>query len=176
MESGEGVRRARKFMFLTLFLALIAVAPPRALAGEIEGLKGTAFERAFYSTMIPYHEAGVAMSRLVLGRTRDPRIKEWAEKIVAAQTPEIERMRVAVEKHGGVERRFYDAARSDMSRMTQRVVTDRDFLSQMTLHHELAAGTARLAPGRTEDPPLLKLAGEIAERLSEEAGAFEAWP
>ena len=178
----------KKFFLFALFLMSFGILPASAalagmpahghgvpVMGELAALDGHAFERAFYSMMIPHHEAAVAMSRLVLGKTKDPQIKKWAEEIVAAQTTEIEQMRVAVEKRGGVDKHFYDMMREDMNRMMQKVVTDRDFVEQMIPHHESAIEMAKLAPERTRDLPLLKLANDIVRSQSKEIEEFKAW-
>ena len=94
----------KKFAMFVLCMTLFAIAPTSgalagmpahgghgaSMMGELAGLEKHAFERAFYSMMIPHHEAAVAMSRLILGKTKDPQVKKWAEDIVAAQTTEIE--------------------------------------------------------------------------------------
>lgn len=143
--------------------------------GELAALEGKDFERAFYSMMIPHHEGAVAMSRLILGKSKDPKVMQWAKSIVLSQTREIEWMRMAMEKLGGVEDRFYNPMRDDMSRMLQGVISDRDFVRVMIPHHESAIEMAKLVPGRTKDPQLLKLAHDIVDGQSKEVAEFNDW-
>ncbi len=143
--------------------------------GELAALKGKDFDRAFYSMMIPHHEGAVAMSRLILGKSKDPKIMQWAENIVLAQTREIEWMRMEVEKLGGVDERFYNLMRDDMHKMLQGSVSDRDFVKGMIPHHESAIEMAKLVPGRTKDPQLVKLAQDIVDSQSKEIAEFNDW-
>jgi uncharacterized protein (DUF305 family) len=51
------------------------------------------FDKEFIEQMIPHHQMGVMMARMVLSRTNRPEIEELARSIVRTQTDEIEQMR-----------------------------------------------------------------------------------
>ena len=50
-------------------------------------------DRHFIEQMIPHHQMGVMMARMVLARTDRPEIEELARSIITTQTDEIEQMR-----------------------------------------------------------------------------------
>ena len=51
------------------------------------------FDKEFIEQMIPHHQMGVMMARMVLSRTDRPEIEELARSIIRTQTDEIEQMR-----------------------------------------------------------------------------------
>lgn len=77
------------------------VAPPEASMGGMEGMAmGTPmagmameFDQLYIDMMIPHHAAIMATAQAALERLQDPRLKEIAAAIVAAQGPEIEELR-----------------------------------------------------------------------------------
>ncbi|MDY6998287.1 MAG: DUF305 domain-containing protein [Actinomycetota bacterium] len=59
------------------------------------------FDVMFSQHMIPHHQQAIEMSDMVLGKQGvDPRVVDLAERIKAAQTPEIEQMRGWLAKWG----------------------------------------------------------------------------
>ena len=50
-------------------------------------------DRHFLEEMIPHHQMGVMMARMVLSRTDRPQVEELARSIIRTQTDEIEQMR-----------------------------------------------------------------------------------
>jgi uncharacterized protein (DUF305 family) len=50
------------------------------------------FDKEFIEQMIPHHQMGVMMARMVLGRSDRPEIQELARAIIRTQTAEIEQM------------------------------------------------------------------------------------
>ncbi len=59
---------------------------------RLVGLSGTAFDEVFLQEMIIHHEGAVAMAELALTNAADPRIKDIAAAIIAAQNEEIAAM------------------------------------------------------------------------------------
>ena len=51
------------------------------------------FDKEFIRQMIPHHQMGVMMARMVLARTDRPEIEDLARSIIRTQTDEIEQMR-----------------------------------------------------------------------------------
>ena len=51
------------------------------------------FDKEFIEQMIPHHQMGVMMARMVLSRTDRPEIEELARSIIKTQTAEIKQMR-----------------------------------------------------------------------------------
>ena len=141
---------------------------------SLAALKGDDFDVVFYSMMIPHHQAAVDMARKVED-SKDLRIKKWAGDIIRTQTAEIESMRQAVEKLGGIDSTFYDMMAADMAPMVEDTKSDRDFVRLMIPHHQAAIDMAKLAPGRTEDVALLALCEAIVTAQAQEINEFEEW-
>jgi len=53
----------------------------------------SAFDREFIEQMVPHHQMGVMMARMVLSRTDHSEIEDLARSIIKTQTDEIEQMR-----------------------------------------------------------------------------------
>jgi uncharacterized protein (DUF305 family) len=53
----------------------------------------TVFDKEFIRQMIPHHQMGVMMARMVLSHTDRPEIEELARSIIRTQTNEIDQMR-----------------------------------------------------------------------------------
>lgn len=70
---------------------------PRWGPGEIDAETATAgvedFDRAFIRWMVPHHEMGVMMARMVLVRTERPELEGLARQIIDTQRKEIDQMR-----------------------------------------------------------------------------------
>lgn len=52
----------------------------------------------FIAGMIPHHQGAVDMARIVLEHGKDPDVRAFAEKVIAAQEAEIEWMKTWLEK------------------------------------------------------------------------------
>lgn len=55
----------------------------------------TAADRAFLQDMQPHHKQAIAAAQLAVTRAGDPRVRTFAQRIVAEQTPELTRMQAA---------------------------------------------------------------------------------
>lgn len=61
---------------------------------DMEALQAArVFDKEFIERMIPHHQMGVMMARMVLSRTDRPEIEELARSIIRTQTDEIDQMR-----------------------------------------------------------------------------------
>jgi len=52
------------------------------------------FDRAFIDMMVPHHRGAIAMARIELAKGTQPELRKLARDIIAAQTKEIEQMRM----------------------------------------------------------------------------------
>lgn len=50
------------------------------------------FDRTFIDMMIPHHQAAIKMARTTLEKGKDPGVRDLAERVIAAQSKEIEDM------------------------------------------------------------------------------------
>lgn len=64
-----------------------------AMSADLSALSGTALDTEFLVQMIVHHQGAIDMAQEVIARGEDPKVKELAHEIVAAQLPEIELMR-----------------------------------------------------------------------------------
>ena len=57
--------------------------------------------KAWAKMMVAHHEGAIEMSRTVLTETKDPMIREMAEKAIRDQTKEQSMLKDWISKHGG---------------------------------------------------------------------------
>ena len=57
--------------------------------------------KAWAKMMVAHHEGAIEMSRTVLSETKDPTIRQMAEKAIKDQTKEQSMLRDWIGKHGG---------------------------------------------------------------------------
>jgi len=77
-------------------------APIPGRWGRVMGMRGhvdldvleaaPVFDREFIEQMVPHHQMGVMMARMVLSRTEHPGLEALARSIIATQSGEIEQM------------------------------------------------------------------------------------
>jgi uncharacterized protein (DUF305 family) len=127
----------------------------------------------FAQMMIPHHQQAVEMAELAETRAADPEIKELAQKIKAAQDPEIATMRGWLRAWGAPEMLMGEEhsghgmpgmmTEEDMAELeaSEGGTFDRMFAEMMIEHHEGALEMARteLSRGANAD------AKELAERI-----------
>lgn len=142
---------------------------------------------AFITDMTPHHESAIDMAELAADRAADPRVKDLAERIVAAQDPEIETMQkmatawgVDLEAggspHGGSAKSSGGphggggAEGDDVTALEplSGAAFDKEFLSRMTAHHESALEMAQKELSEGENPQAKELAQAIVTAQTEE--------
>jgi uncharacterized protein (DUF305 family) len=137
---------------------------------------------AFVQGMIPHHQGALAMAQLADGRATDPRVVDLADRIEAAQAPEIETMtgwldswgEPLPEDGGGMDH----GSGMDMGGMSEDEMTaldtahggdfDRMFLEMMIPHHQDAVEMAETEIADGSDPDVVDLARDIVESQSAE--------
>lgn len=143
-------------------------------------------DQMFVTMMIPHHRQAIEMAELVLAEDDvDPRVADLAERIQAAQGPEIERMEGWLEEWGIA----YDPDADDgmdhgdgmMSEADMTALADADgpaagrlFLEQMVLHHEGAVEMAEVALSQAEHPDVLALAQQVIDDQTAEIAEMQA--
>jgi len=144
-------------------------------------------DTAFAQGMLPHHRQAVEMSDLILAKAdTDERVLTLAERIAAAQAPEIEQMTGFLEVWGEQvpqdEPPMGEGMASGMNGMmsaqdmmglrdAEGVDAARLFLQQMTMHHAGAVQMARTELDVGQNPQALELAQQIAD--SQEAEMTE---
>ena len=139
---------------------------------------------AFVQGMLPHHEGALAMAQLADGRASDPRVIDLADRIEAAQGPEIETMTgwleewgepLPEEDMGGMD---HGSGGMDMEGMSEEDMTaldsasgaefDRMFLEMMIPHHQGAVDMAETEIADGSNPDAVDMAREIVESQTAE--------
>ncbi|TYP88640.1 DUF305 domain-containing protein [Blastococcus xanthinilyticus] len=139
---------------------------------------------AFVQGMLPHHEGALRMAQLADGRAYDPRVIDLANRIEAAQGPEIETMTGWLEAWGeplpeddmgGMD---HGSGGMDMEGMTEEDMTaldstsgaefDRMFLEMMIPHHQGAVDMAETEIADGSNPDAVDMAREIVESQTAE--------
>ena len=140
----------------------------------------------FATMMIPHHEQAVDMSEILLAKDDVPAdVRAFAQKVVDAQGPEIERMNQMLRTWeapmpgedstsmghgaGGM------MSEEDMGMLNDAQGTDaaRLYLEQMTVHHEGAVEMAQTQLVDGENPQALELAQQIIDDQQAEISDME---
>ncbi|MCO7222332.1 DUF305 domain-containing protein [Klenkia sp. PcliD-1-E] len=147
----------------------------------------------FAQGMVPHHEQAVEMAELVPDRSTDPQVLDLAQRIQAAQGPEIEILDGWLREWGataggeGVDHSGTDHSGMDQSAMggmmSEEDMTaleglsgtefDRMWLQMMLEHHTGAVGMAQTEIADGEDPDALAMAQEIRDSQSAEITEME---
>lgn len=133
---------------------------------------------AFAQQMIPHHRQAVEMARMAPTRAKDPRVKDLATKIEAAQGPEIQTMTGWLQSwgkpvpedmtgmtgmnHGEMNMPGMMSA-TGMAKMGKASSADFDtmFLTGMIAHHRGAVEMARAEQSAGQNPDAVALARKI---------------
>lgn len=141
----------------------------------------------FVQMMIPHHEQAVDMSALAPDRASDPRVLDLAERIAAAQDPEIAQMRAMLVRWEVPE---MGSGMDGMENMPMAGMVsaedlaglaassgeefDRQFLELMIAHHEGAVTMAQDAQRDGADPELRSLLDAIVTSQNAEIAEMQA--
>lgn len=131
----------------------------------------------FAQMMIPHHQQAVEMSEILLAKEGVPaQVVEFAQGVIDAQGPEIDRMNTMLETweedsvtgdmgemdHGGMSGMMSE---EDMTALEDAKGTEaaRLYLEQMTAHHEGAVDMARDEVTDGQNPQAIALAEQVIE-------------
>ncbi|MDP9453686.1 MAG: DUF305 domain-containing protein [Actinomycetota bacterium] len=169
-----------------------AAAPEGAHGAGAEGeAHHNEADVAFLQGMIPHHQQAVEMSELALSNTENPEVRDLAERIEAAQQPEIDQMNDLLQSWGveagaasGGEHGAHGGGGGGHPGMLSEdqlgqlaaargAEFDRLFLTGMIEHHRgaVTASEKELAEGASEDAKAL--AQEIIDAQEAEIAEME---
>jgi uncharacterized protein (DUF305 family) len=128
----------------------------------------------FAQGMIPHHQQAVEMAELAATRAANPKVKELAATIAAAQAPEITQMTGWLaawgapppatsdghDTHGSMPGMMSDADMASLEKLDGRGF-DKKFLEMMIEHHEGALQMATAEQQRGQNPEAKALAKKI---------------
>ncbi len=137
---------------------------------------------AFVNGMTPHHEGAMTMSELAPTRAASDEVKALAERIAAAQGPEIERMAAMAQAWGtdvdagGAHGGGHSTEMPDDTAALEQLSGaefDREFLTRMVEHHKgaLVMAKAELAEGK--NPQAREMAQQIVDAQQAEIAEME---
>lgn len=153
------------------------------------GAQATGFNQddvMFATNMIAHHQQAIEMSETLLAKSDvDERVAELAERIRAAQQPEIERMNAMLEAWGEEPMEGMDhgsgtgggmMSEADMAQLEEAPGSEASslFLEQMIVHHDGAVEMAEAEVAGGENAEAVELAERIISDQSSEIAEMEA--
>lgn len=142
-------------------------ATPGERLGESEARVGAADVR-FAEGMIPHHRQALEMAELVPARSSSKEVRTLAERIGAAQRPEIAAMTSWLESvgrpqdgHGGHDDHTVTPEEMNRLRTARGAAFDELFLTLMIRHHEAAVTMASRQLRTGTDRAMIAMAGDV---------------
>jgi uncharacterized protein (DUF305 family) len=154
-------------------LAVLAAAVLSACGDSPADVPHNEADIAFAQQMVPHHAQAVEMADLVPGRTNTPAVIAIAERVTAAQAPEIATMTGWLTAWGATPDAHADhgtdmpgmMAETDMAAL--RAATGEDFdqrwLAMMVVHHQGAIEMAEKELAEGVNPDAKRLAQQIID-------------
>ena len=150
-------------------------------------------DRAFIEMMIPHHQSANDMAKIALSKAKSPEVKRLAQKIIDEQTREIQQMRSYYRRWYGSDVPMQGMKMSgrmgqpmqmtmqQMEMMNQKMMQalqtasdfDREFLSQMTQHHQMATMMAGMVVDTAKHPEIRQLADSIIRSQTDEIAQMQ---
>ncbi|GIV87518.1 MAG: hypothetical protein KatS3mg055_0036 [Chloroflexus sp.] len=167
-------------LWLLILVACSQPAAPTPMAGMDHAMghgSEAPYDALFIDSMIEHHEGAITMAQQVLQESRDERIRQLAEAILATQAAEIDQMRQwrqawypDVPPTGGMGMEMGPMAVPDGDGPF-----DRRFLEAMIPHHEGAVAMARDALQKAEHAEIRELAQAIITAQEAEIVQMKQW-
>ena len=132
-------------------------------------------DQRFLQMMVPHHQLAIAMAELAQRRSRRPEILALAGRIRAAQSQEIDQMRLWLQQ-------WYPAAAAPslvppmgLESLRNAADFDRVFLEQMVAHHRMGVRMAAMAQIHTRRLVLVELEQQMVRNQSQEIEQMLQW-
>lgn len=136
----------------------------------------------FSNMMIEHHIGAVEMSDLLINKGKDAELKVFAQKVIDAQTKEIDIMKKFQTKTEPSPNtaEFQQALNQSMGAMMNKEIKiynniDQDYAAQMIPHHQSAVEMAKAYLKFGKEPELLKLCEDIVREQNKEIGQLQSW-
>jgi uncharacterized protein (DUF305 family) len=147
-------------------------------------MMGQNIDQHFITQMIPHHEGAIAMAKVALERSKRPEMITLANGIIAAQEKEINDMQSWYQSWFGstvpensVGMMHMDGMTGDLDvlKKTSAADFDREFITQMIPHHEMAVMMAQMLQASTGRAEMKQLASNIIASQSSEIALMRGW-
>jgi uncharacterized protein (DUF305 family) len=162
----------------------------------------TISDRDFLTMMTAHHKQALEMANLALTRAKRPEIKQLARSITKDQTSEIKTMATlyktaygteiptvgigsgmmgnggnSMNKDGnrGMMQMPMNGMRMDLNALKNAADFDREFLRQMSGHHQTAIQMSQMVLPTTKSPEIRTLAQSIVKTQTAEIGQMQQW-
>lgn len=147
------------------------------------GMMSQNIDQHFIVQMIPHHEGAIEMAKLALERSKRPEMLSLANDIIEAQTREINDMKAwyadwfgSTPPAGGMGMMMGGmTGDTDELARASDAEFDREFLSQMIPHHEMAIMMAGMLQSTTDRSEMKTLAEQIITSQSREIEKMAGW-
>ena len=175
--------RAQVHLLSALFAALALVAGacgPRAKPS-------VPYDLRFIEAMVAHHEGAIEMARPAQTQALHPELKEFALKVIADQSREVEQMKAwrmqwypgrpgptDIYSMPGMTRTMMDISPMHMDKLSGAAF-DNMFVQMMIPHHEGAVTLAKDALVRAEHPETRALAQQIIDAQQAEIAMMNRW-
>ena len=141
------------------------------------------FDIDFANMMIEHHQGAVDMSEKEVRAGKDEKIKSMAQKIIAAQKEEIQKLQDFVKsykpsgmKHGeGELQKSMSEMEGKMKSMQMTGDVDKDFATMMIAHHEGAVAMSKKELSNGMSAELKKMAQKAMNEQTKEIREFKDW-
>lgn len=134
-------------------------------------------ESDFLQSMIPHHQEAIDSSKIITSQPNiDPKLKTFAEQVIAVQTSEIAQMQTWLkewyqQESSGTE---YSPMMGDLSTL-QGNELELAYIKGMIFHHQGAIEMAKQVQLLQPRPQVQELANGIIASQSKEVAQLEAW-
>ena len=154
-----------------------------AMNASLAPLKGAEFEQSFLEQMIQHHRSGIEMAKMVNDHTKRPELRQFADKMIAAQQAEIDKMTGWLKDWFKASPKpvANEAADKEM-KMQMPMLSDKHdadfdkaFLQMMPQHHHTAVEMAEQVEKKGTRSDLKELAAKIAKDQQEEIKQMKSW-
>ena len=152
--------------------------------------------------MTAHHKQAIEMANLALTRAKRPEIKQLAQSIIKDQKSEIQTMATlyktaygteipamgmgggmmgkdgsAMNKDGnrGMTQMPMNGMKMDMNALNTAADFDKEFLRQMSAHHQTATQMSQMVLRTTKSPEIRTLAESIVKAQTAEIGQMQKW-
>ena len=141
-------------------------------------------DERFVDAMVPHHEGAVEMAEVGIENADHAEIKTLSENIVSTQKAEITELNsIKEEEFGGSDSSMsmdMDDMKSmgmmmDPQQLAEADPFDKAFIDNMIPHHQSAIEMAEVARGKTKNPRIKTLAGEIIDGQTSELESMKQW-
>ena len=145
--------------------------------------------------MTAHHQQAIEMANLAPTRAKRPEIKQLAQNIIKDQKSEIQTMATLYKTAYGTEiplmtmgggmmgkdgnsmngMNGMNGMKMDMNALNTAADFDKEFLRQMSAHHQMATQMSQMVLQTTKSPEIRTLAESIVKAQTAEIGQMQKW-